>query len=44
MQTSEGVLGQQAEIYKVAGRPLGFVVRNVSYSDKDGLEEKNLHL
>jgi hypothetical protein len=39
-QSTDGVLGQKAEVYKFAGSPLGFIIRNFSYSDKNGLEEK----
>jgi hypothetical protein len=39
-QTTDRVLGQKAEVYKSAGSPLGFVIRNFSYSDKNGLDEK----
>jgi hypothetical protein len=43
-QTTEGILGQQAEVHRSAGRPLGFFIRNVSYSDKNGLEENKSSL
>ena len=39
-QTTDGVLRQHAEVYKSAGSPLGFIIRNVSYSDKNGIEEQ----
>jgi len=39
-QTTEVVLGQQAEIHKFVGSPLGFIIRNVSYNDKNRLEKK----
>jgi len=39
-QTTDWVLGQEAEVHKSAGSPLGFIIRSVSYSDKNGLEEK----
>ena len=43
-QTTEGVLGQQAELYKSVGSPLGFIIRNVSYNEKNGLERKKSSL
>jgi hypothetical protein len=35
-QTTDGVLGQEAEVHKPAGSLLGFIICNVSYSDKNG--------
>ena len=43
-QTTEGVLGLQAGLYKSVGSPLGLTVRNVSYNGKNGLENKKSSL
>jgi molybdopterin-binding protein len=39
-QTTDGILGQEAEVHESAGSPLGFMIRNFSYSDQKRLEGK----